>query len=122
VLTAAERPRSTASRIRGKGAIVRSLRGLLLRVHRFRRGRARTESDIRWAAAMLDGLAAVLAVAEAQPTEAPSPDAPEPGASGPDRQSAARSDAHNSCSINRLGPSDKGSPRARPGRVGAASA
>ena len=64
MLTAAERPRCTASRIKGRPALVRSLRGLLLRVHRFGRGRARTPQDMQWAARVLDSLYAALATAE----------------------------------------------------------
>jgi hypothetical protein len=64
MLTGAEKPRATASRIKGKPAIVRSLRGLLLRVHRYGRGRARTPQDVTWAAHTLDALGDALAVAE----------------------------------------------------------
>jgi hypothetical protein len=65
VLTTSERPRATASRIKGKPAMVRSLRGLLLRVHRYGRGRARTPADITWTARVLDALRETLAAAEA---------------------------------------------------------
>ncbi len=50
-------------RVKGPAAIVRSLRGLHLRVHRFGRCRARTPDDRRWAALLLDQLQIALNVA-----------------------------------------------------------
>lgn len=70
MLTSAEKPRATASRIKGRPALVRRLRGLLIAVHRFGRGRARSREDVAWTAVVLDGLVDVLAVAD------PSPEAP----------------------------------------------
>ena len=51
-------------RIKGKAALVRSARGLLLRTHRFARGRARTHTDVCWAARAIDALDAALRVME----------------------------------------------------------
>ena len=51
-------------RVKGRPALVRRLRGLLLAVHRFGRCRAATDADRRWTAAVLDALAAALAVAD----------------------------------------------------------
>ena len=64
MLTASERPRGVASRIKGRPALVRSLRGLLLRVHRFGRHRARSRQDMQWAAVRIDALDAALLSAE----------------------------------------------------------
>jgi hypothetical protein len=44
----------------GRPAIERSIRALLLRVHRFGRHRATLPENIRWAARMIDGLTALL--------------------------------------------------------------
>ena len=60
MLQASERPRGVASRIKGKPAIVRSLCGLVIRVHRFGQLRASTEDDRRWAVQLLDDLQAIL--------------------------------------------------------------
>jgi hypothetical protein len=57
------------SRIKGRQSLLRRLRGLLLAVARFAEHRARTEADRRWAAAVLDHLAA--AVQAADPDGAP---------------------------------------------------
>ena len=54
-------------RIKGKAALVRRLRGLLLAVHRFGRGRARTHEDTLWTARVLDALQAALDVADPRP-------------------------------------------------------
>lgn len=48
------------SRVTGRAALVRSLRGLLIRGHRFGESRARTRDDLRWAARLVDGLTATL--------------------------------------------------------------
>ncbi len=84
-LCPAERPRATASRIRGRPALVRRLRALLLAVSRYARGRAVTPEDVTWAACTLDALADCLRVADGLPappaTGHPGPlphDAPRP--------------------------------------------
>lgn len=51
-------------RVKGRPALVRSLRSLLLRVHRFGRARATTADDRVWTARVLDQLLAALAVAD----------------------------------------------------------
>lgn len=48
--------RRTPSRVTGRAALTRRLRGLLLAVHRFGRCRATTEADRRWAARVIDEL------------------------------------------------------------------
>lgn len=63
MLTSTERPRGTASRIKGRPAIVRSLRGLLIRTHRFGHCRARSREDVLWAARTIDVLMLALRVA-----------------------------------------------------------
>ena len=55
------RPRA---RVPGRQVLIRSLRLLLIRVHRYGRGRATTHADQVWAAAVIDGLFAALAVAD----------------------------------------------------------
>jgi hypothetical protein len=64
MLTRAEKGTPTASRIRGRDSIVKSLCGLLIRVHRFGRHRARTAEDLMWAARTIDALYQALAVAD----------------------------------------------------------
>jgi hypothetical protein len=76
VLTAAERPRATASRLRGRPAIVKSIRSLLIRVSRFGRGRAITPADVAWACRVADGLAGVLRAAGASSDGHPDPGTP----------------------------------------------
>ncbi len=46
----------TPSRVRGRAALTRRLRALLLAVHRFGRCRARAPDDIAWAARIIDRL------------------------------------------------------------------
>jgi hypothetical protein len=60
------RAHGVASRIRGRGAIVRSLQGLLIRVHRFGRLRATADEERRWAGRLIDRLE--VAVREAMET------------------------------------------------------
>lgn len=48
------------SRIKGRPALIRSIRSLLVRVARFGRGRAQTRADQLWAARVIDGLTALL--------------------------------------------------------------
>ena len=55
--------RRCPSRVKGRPAIVKSLRALLLRTHRFGRHRARTADDIRWAGALVAALTSALAAA-----------------------------------------------------------
>jgi hypothetical protein len=52
--------RTLPSRVQGRAALVRRLRGLLVATHRYGRGRARTRADIVWAARMIDGLTVLL--------------------------------------------------------------
>lgn len=65
------------SRIKGRPALVRRLRGLLVAVHRYGKGRARTPEEVRWAAKMLDRLQHALDGAEG--FEGPPWAVPEPG-------------------------------------------
>ena len=51
-------------RIKGRPALVRSLRSLLIRVHRFGKGRARTHEDVLWTARTVDVLSAALRTAD----------------------------------------------------------
>lgn len=48
------------SRIKGRPALIRRIRSLLVAVHRFGRGRARTRADQQWAAQVIDGLTTLL--------------------------------------------------------------
>jgi hypothetical protein len=64
MLSQEEKGRPVASRIKGKAALMKRARGLLLAVHRYGRGRARDVEDIRWAAVFLDGLTSTLSAAE----------------------------------------------------------
>lgn len=64
MLTSSEKGRPIASRVKGRPALVKRLRALLLAVHRFARGRARSSADIQWSAAMLDVLTTALRTAE----------------------------------------------------------
>ena len=48
------------TRIKGRQALVRRLRGLLVAVHRFGRGRARTREELAWYARTIDALTAAL--------------------------------------------------------------
>jgi hypothetical protein len=52
------------TRVKGRPALIRSLRALLIRVHRFGRARAVSQPDRRWAAALIDALTAAVAEAE----------------------------------------------------------
>lgn len=52
------------SRVRGRPALVRRLRGLLLAVHRYGRHRATTPAECLWAARLIDSLTAALDVAD----------------------------------------------------------
>jgi hypothetical protein len=54
------RPGDSPRRCVGRPAIERSIRALLIRVHRFARHRATSPADIHWAAVVLDSLIAVL--------------------------------------------------------------
>jgi hypothetical protein len=53
------------TRIKGRPAIVRRLRGLLIAVHRYGRHRARTPGERIWTARLLDRLQAALGDADA---------------------------------------------------------
>ena len=48
------------SRIKGRAALERRIRGLLIAVHRFGRGRQLTAEDLRWAAKTIDRLTEML--------------------------------------------------------------
>ena len=50
------------TRIKGRAAIERSPRLLLIRVHRFGRGRARDRADVAWCARTIDALTALLTI------------------------------------------------------------
>jgi hypothetical protein len=60
------------SRVKGRPALVRRLRGLLLAVHRYARHRATSAADRDWSIRVLDGLADVLR--QADPHGAPRAD------------------------------------------------
>lgn len=64
MLTATERPRGVASRIKGRASITRRVRALLIATHRYGRLRAVRTSDYRWTAAVLDALSSTLEIAE----------------------------------------------------------
>ena len=64
MLTTAEKGPAVASRIKGKPAIVKSLRSLLIRTARYGNRRAQRASDFKWTAALLDALTTALQVAE----------------------------------------------------------
>jgi hypothetical protein len=51
-------------RVKGRPALVRRLRGLLLAVHRYGRARATTADDHQWTARMLDALTVAVTVAD----------------------------------------------------------
>lgn len=53
----------TPSRIKGRPALVRRLRGLLLAVHRYSRHRASSHGDQWWSARTIDALTVALSVA-----------------------------------------------------------
>ena len=57
----------TASRIQGRGALVRSLRLLLIRTSRYLQHRARTAEERAWAGRLFNGLEPVLRQAAADP-------------------------------------------------------
>jgi hypothetical protein len=61
--------RRTLSRVRGRAALERRLRGLLVSVHRFGRARATTASERQWAAHTIDGLHALLDPGEPTPRD-----------------------------------------------------
>lgn len=52
--------REMTTRVRGRAALERSLRLLLIRTHRYGRHRARTAADRQWCARAIDGLTALL--------------------------------------------------------------
>ena len=54
----------SARRVVGPAALVKSLRGLLRRAHRFSQQRARGRDELIWAARFVDGLGAVLREAD----------------------------------------------------------
>ena len=68
------------TRIKGRPALVRRLRALLVACHRFGRCRAVTADDQRWAALVLDGLTATLATADPEGAPRPDPDQRRPSA------------------------------------------
>ena len=52
------------SRVKGRPALVRRLRGLLVAVHRFAKHRATSRADLWWSARTVDALTAALDVAD----------------------------------------------------------
>jgi hypothetical protein len=64
------------TRVKGRPALLRSLRGLLVRAHRYASARATTDTDRLWSARLIDAL--TLAVQTADPgtlhTVEPTPD------------------------------------------------
>jgi hypothetical protein len=81
-------------RVKGRPALIRSARGLLLRVHRYGRGRARTHTEVVWSARAIDALDGALSVMDESDASAPRGEARLTGqaASGPvvDRSSCRR--------------------------------
>jgi hypothetical protein len=69
MLSACERPRGIASRVKGQAAIVKSLRSLLIRTHRYANLRARRRGDVLWAARVHAALTVTLEVATGEPNE-----------------------------------------------------
>jgi hypothetical protein len=63
MLTLEEKGRPIASRVKGKAALVKRLRGLLLATHRYSKARARA-SDYRWTGCFLDALNVALQIGE----------------------------------------------------------
>ena len=59
-----ERPRGVASRIKGRPALTKRLRLLLIAVHRFNTRRARSASDVMWSAQVMDLLTEAIGIAE----------------------------------------------------------
>lgn len=59
--------KGTASRIQGCGALLRSLRRLVLRTARFLQGRARTPDERAWAGQLFNALEPALRQAAADP-------------------------------------------------------
>jgi hypothetical protein len=62
---------TVVTRVKGKAAITKSLRSLLIRTHRYGRHRAATPEDLGWAAQLIDALTAAVETADRddQPTE-----------------------------------------------------
>ena len=58
--------RSMPTRVKGRPALVRRLRALLVAVHRFGRCRATTAADRQWTARALDALTVALTVATSE--------------------------------------------------------
>ena len=54
-------------RVKGRPALVRRLRGLVVAVHRYGHCRATTDADRLWTARMLDQLLAALQTADPRP-------------------------------------------------------
>ena len=54
------------TRVKGRGALVKRLGGLLIAVHRYGRCRAATADERRWAAVLIDQLNAALLVARGE--------------------------------------------------------
>jgi hypothetical protein len=52
--------RRLQTRIKGRDALERRIRGVLIAVHRFARLRATTRADLTWSAQAIDGLTATL--------------------------------------------------------------
>jgi hypothetical protein len=48
------------TRVKGRPALMKRLRALLVAVHRFARARARTPDDVQWAARTIAALSALL--------------------------------------------------------------
>ncbi len=59
--------RRLVSRVQGRPALERRLRGLLIAVHRFGRARATGHADLAWCARAIDALTALL-VTETRPS------------------------------------------------------
>jgi hypothetical protein len=64
MLTTMEKGHPTASRIKGKPAIVKSLRSLLIRTARYGNRRAQRAADFKWSCCLLDALQIALQVAQ----------------------------------------------------------
>lgn len=64
-------------RVKGRPALLRRLRGLLVAAHRFGRHRATSPAERLWAARLVDGLTATVGVCD--PGGVSQPDAPAAG-------------------------------------------
>jgi hypothetical protein len=91
----------TPSRIKGRPALVRRLRGLVVAVNRFGRHRARSREDVWWSARTIDALSIALEVANT----------PNGGASSPCSNLAQETDSRETTRVDEIGLQFQESPR-----------